>query len=73
MIVIQLAPLAAVQAQPLPAVTPTLPPPPLEVKDALEEESAYVQGAAAWLTVKVWPAMVTVPERAVVFVLAARE
>ena len=32
-----------------------------------------MQAAAAWLTVKVWPAMVAVPVRAVVTVLAATD
>ena len=37
--VIQLAPLVAVQTQPVAAVTLTLPLPPVEVKEALEDES----------------------------------
>ena len=42
---IQLAPLVAVQLQPVAAVTLTLPLPALEEKDAVVDESAYVQGA----------------------------
>ena len=72
-IVIQVAPLLAVQLQPMPAVTPTLPVLALDTTDALEAEMEYVQGAAAWLTVKVWPVIVRVPVRDVVLVLAATE
>ena len=65
--------LVAVQEQPEPAVTPTLPLLAMEATDALEDEREYVQGAAAWLTVKVWPARVIVPVRDVVLLLAATE
>lgn len=44
MIVIQVAPLVAVQLHPAPAVTPTVPLPLLEVNEAPVEESAKVQG-----------------------------
>ncbi len=44
--VIQEAPLVAVQEQPAPAVTFTLLLPPVEENEALEEESVYVQAAA---------------------------
>ena len=71
--VIQLALLLAVQLQPMPAVTLTLPLLALDATDALEDEMEYVQGAAAWLTVKVWPAIVIVPVREAVLVLAATE
>ena len=71
--VIQVALLLAVQLQPTPAITLTLPLLTLDTTDALEEEMEYVQGAAAWLTVKVWPAIVIVPGREVVVLLAATE
>ena len=51
--VIQAVLLVAVQLQPRPAVTPTLPLLAMEATDALETEIKYVQGAAAWLTAKV--------------------
>ena len=70
---IQAVLLLAVQLQPMPAVTPTLPVLALDTTDALEAEMEYVQGAAAWLTVKVWPAIVKVPVREVVLLLAATE
>ena len=69
----QLLLLVAVHEHPAPAVTPTLPLLAMEATDALEEEMANVQGAAAWLTVKVWPAIVTVPVREVVLPLAATD
>ena len=72
-IVSQLLLLVAVQEQPAPAVTPTLPLLALEATDALGDEMEYVQGAAAWLTVRVWPAIVKVPVREVVLLLAATE
>jgi hypothetical protein len=72
-IVSQLSLLVAVQEHPAPAVTPTLPLLALDATDALEAEIVYVQGAAAWLTVKVWPARVIVPVRDVVLLLAATE
>ena len=71
--VIQVALLLAVQLQPTPAVTLTLPLLALDATDALEAEREYVQGAAAWLTVKVCPAMVKDPDRGLMLVLAAIE
>ena len=71
--VIQAVLLLAVQPQPMPAATLTLPLLALDTTDALEDEVEYVQGAAAWLTVKVWPAIVIVPVRGVVVLLAATE
>ena len=47
--VIQAAPLVAVQLQPMPAVTLTLPLLALVTTDALEDEMEKVQEAAAWL------------------------
>ena len=73
LMVIQAALLFAVQLQPTPAVTPTLPLLALDATDALEEEIEYVQGAAAWLTVKVCPAMVKDPDCGLVLVFAATE
>ena len=72
-IVSQLSLLVAVHKQPAPAVTPTLLLLAMEATDALEAEIENVQGAAAWLTVNVWPATVKVPVRDVVLVLAATE
>ena len=71
--VIQVVLLVAVQLQPRPAVTLTLPLLALDTTDALEEVREYVQGAAAWLTLKVCPAMVKDPDRGLVLVLAAIE
>ena len=71
--VIQAVLLVAVQLQPLPAVTLTLPPLAIDATDALKAEIEYVQGAAAWLTVKVCPAMVKDPDCGLVLVLAATE
>jgi hypothetical protein len=65
--------LVAVQLQPAPAVTLTLLLPPAAATDALPGEIAKVHGAGSWVTVKVWPAMVIVPVRDVVAVLAATE
>jgi len=69
----QLSLLVAVQEHPAPAVTPMLPLLATEPTDTLEAEIEYVQGAAAWLTVKVWPAIVIVPVRDTVLVLVATE
>ena len=71
--VIQAVLLLAVQLQPMPAVTLTLPLLALDTTDALEDEIEYVQGAAAWLTVKVCPAMLKDPDCGLVLVLAATE
>ena len=70
---IQAIPLLAVQPQPMPAVTLTLPLLTLDATDALEAEMEYVQGAAAWLTVKVCPAMVKDPDCGLALVFAATE
>jgi hypothetical protein len=72
-IVIQVAPLVAVQEQPVPAVTLTLPVPPTEATEAVAGEIPYVQAAPAWVTVKVWPPIVIVPGRELVLVFAATE
>ena len=60
------APLLAVQEQPLPADTATVPLPPDAALEKLVEliEYAHETGAAACVTLNVWPAMVMVPERA---------
>ena len=71
--VIQAVLLVAVQVQSMLAVTLTLPLLALDATDALEAEMEYVQGAAAWLRVKVCPAMVKDPDRGLVLVLAAFE
>ena len=70
--VIQPTLLAAVQLQPVPAVTVTVPVAAAEVV-RFDDVGAMVnvQGAPAWVTVKVWPPIVIVPLRAVVPVLAA--
>jgi hypothetical protein len=57
----------------MPAVTLTLPLLALGATDALKAEIEYVQVAAAWLTVKVWPAMVKDPDRELVLLFAAIE
>ena len=71
--VIQVAPLLAVHAQPVPAVTPTTPELADEPSVAPTEASVNVQEAASCVTVNVLPAMVTVPVRGLVLVLAAME
>ena len=70
-IVIHAALLAAVQAQPAPAVTPTLPLPPEAETEVLAGDIEYVH-PSAWFTVNVCPAIVAVPVRAAP-VLAATE
>ena len=64
--------LTAVQLQPVPAVTVTVP---VVAEDDVRFEEvgeiANVQGAPACVTVKVWPAMVIVPVRELVLVFAA--
>jgi hypothetical protein len=64
--------LTAVQLQPVPAVTVTEP---VVVADVARLDEAglmvNVQGAPAWVTVKVWPPIVIVPLRDVVPALAA--
>jgi hypothetical protein len=69
LIVIQPALLAALQPQA--AVTATLPLPALEVMVADAGEIVGTHGAPAWLTVNVEPAIVKVPVRLVVALLAA--
>ena len=53
--------------------TPTLPLPPAGVNDAPEPESEKVQAVAAWLTVKVRPAILKVPVRETVAVFGWTE
>jgi hypothetical protein len=64
---------AAVQAQPVPAVTFTLPFPPPAATAALVGEILYVQdaAAAACVTVNVFPPTVSVAVREAVLVFAA--
>ena len=50
--VIQPALLLAIQLQPLPAVTLTLPEPPVAATEALVEESVKVPEPAPWFTAK---------------------
>src|SRR6185436_13973748 len=61
--VIQAALLAPVHAQPVAAVTFPLPLPPAAAKDWPVGESDGEQAAAAWVTVNVAPAIVSVPVR----------
>ena len=61
--VIQLALDVADQLQLAPALTPTLLATPAAATAKLFDAIAYVHGAA-WVTVNVWPAMVSVPVRA---------
>ena len=72
MIVIHASLLAAVQLHPVPAVTVMVP---VAATDVVRFEDVgaivNVQGAPAWVTVKVWPPIVIVPVRDVVPVLAA--
>jgi hypothetical protein len=70
--VIQAALLTAVQLQPVPAVTVTVPVAAVAVVRFDElGESVNVHGAPACVTEKVWPPIVTVPVRDVVAVFAA--
>jgi hypothetical protein len=70
--VIHAAGFAVDQAQPAPAVTLTDVVSPEAADERELEEIAYEQGAAAsCVTLKVWPAMVAVPVRALVAVFAA--
>ena len=72
LIVIHVALLAAVQLQPAPAVTVTVPVAATDVVKFDEVgEIVNVQGAPAWVTVKVCPPIVIVPVREVVQVFAA--
>ena len=72
LMVIQPTLLAAVQPQPVPAVTVTVP---VAAADVVRFDDVgamvNVHGAPAWVTVKVWPPIVIVPLRDVVPVLAA--
>ena len=61
---IQFVLLTAVHAHPANVVNPTLPLPALAATFVLATASAYVQVAAAWFTVNVWPPAVIVPLRA---------
>ena len=71
LMVIQPTLLAAVQLQPVPAVTVTVPVAAADVVRFEEVgEMVNVQGAPAWVTVKVWPPIVIVPVRDVVPVFA---
>ena len=70
-IVIQLALLAAVQAQPLGEVTATVPLPEPYATLADEEAIVELHGVPACVTVKVLPPIVSVPVRGAVAVLAA--
>ena len=71
LIVIHVSLLAAVQLQPVPDVTVTVP---VVATDVVKfddvGEMVNVQGAPACVTVKVWPAIVSAPVRDVVLVLA---
>jgi hypothetical protein len=69
--VIQAAELVAVQPHPVAAVTVTEEVSPAAAGEIAIGEIAKLQGAAACVTVTVWPAIVTVPARAVVAVFAA--
>src|SRR5690349_12499774 len=69
--VIQGSLLTAVQLQPVAAVTPLEPVPPAAVKDCVLGEIAGEQVAAACVTVKVAPAIVSVPVRLDATVFAA--
>ena len=69
--VIQGALLAAVQAQPMAAVTATAPVPAADVTLAEAEEIVGAHGVAACVTVNVLPAIVSVPVRDVFPVFAA--
>jgi hypothetical protein len=69
--VTQLAPLAAVQAHPVGVVTDTLPVPPIAATACVDDERLKVQLTPGCVTVKLWPAIVSVAVRAVVVVFAA--
>ena len=73
MTVIHVALLTAVQLQLLPAVTVTLPIPALALKVWLVGVMEYVQEIPSCVTVKVCPAIVIVPVRGLVPVLADTE
>jgi hypothetical protein len=69
--VIQASLLVAAQAQPLAAVTVTVPVPAADVGLADAGEMVGVQGAPAWVIVKVLPPIVSVALRDAVLVFAA--
>jgi hypothetical protein len=69
--VTQLAPLVAVHAQPVVVVTATLPVPPAAANACDDGEMLNAQPAAACVTVKLWPAIVSVAVRATVMLFAA--
>jgi hypothetical protein len=69
--VIQASLLTAVQLQPVPAVTVTVPVVAEDVGFTDVGEIVNVQGAPACVTVNVWPPIVMVPVRELVVVLAA--
>ena len=71
LMVIHVALLAAVHAQPVAAVTVTAPAPAADVRPADAGEIVGAQGAAACVTVNVLPPIVSVPVRDVVAVFAA--
>ena len=71
LMVIHDALLVAVQAQPVGAVTVTVPLPAADVTLAEADPIVALQGAPACVTVKVLPPMVRVPLRPLVDVLAA--
>ena len=68
---IQVALLVAVQLQPVRVVTLTVPLPLLDENSWLVGEIEKVQGTPPCVTVKVWPAIVSVPVRELVLGLAA--
>ena len=72
-IVSQTVLLVAVQLQPEGVVTATLPVPPVSLKDWVVGAIEKLQLTAVCVTVKVCPAMVSVPFRELVAVLAANE
>ena len=65
--------LDAVHAHPAGAPIDVATVPPLAPTELLTGVSAYVQGAAAWLTVYVWPPIVNVPCRVCVSAFAVGE
>ena len=68
---IQVALLLAVQLQPVGVVTLTVLLPPSDVNDWLVGESVKLQDMPPCVTVKVCPAIVSVPVRVLVLVLAS--
>ena len=73
MTVIQEVLLVAVHAQPFAAVTETVAVPALAPSVALTGDSTKVQATPSWLTVNARPAIVSVPLRGDVDVLAVTE